>query len=190
MTIKKVQVANTERLTFRLMGPKDAQALWEISQDPDVMRFLNGGSATSLDDINNIFLPRMAKYTNIEKGWGIWQVLDKKTHDYLGWVLARPMEFLSEHPIVDDIELGWQFFKKTWGKGYATEAAIALKDTLVAQGNVSFISALTTEENTASTTVMKKMGMSLIRKYRHSDPIGDFDAVHYQMTITHSNTTL
>ena len=182
-TTALIQVGDTARLSFRLMGQSDAQALWEISQEPEVMRFLNGGSATSMNDINNIFLPRMAKYTNKEKGWGIWQVLDKQQNEYLGWVLARPMGFLSDKPEFDNIELGWQFFKKAWGKGYATEAATALKDTLIAQGNINYISALTTEENIGSVSVMKKIGMSLFRSYRHKDPIGDFDAVHYQMSV-------
>jgi len=93
------------------------------------------------------------------------------------------MGFLSDKPEFDNIELGWQFFKKAWGKGYATEAATALKDTLIAQGGVNYISALTTEENIGSVRVMKKIGMSLFRSYRHKDPIGDFDAVHYQMSV-------
>jgi len=170
------------------MGQDDAQALWELDQDPEVMHFLNGGKPNSLDDINNTFLPRMAKYTNRDKGWGIWQVLDKENNDYLGWVLARPMDFFTESPKFDDIELGWRFFRKTWGKGYATEAAIAVKNAVVLQASIegdviNFISALAVEDNIASTKVMEKMGMSLLRKYRHLDPIGDFDAVHYQMPI-------
>tara|TARA_B110000467_G_C18225885_1_gene425795 strand:+ start:491 stop:994 length:504 start_codon:yes stop_codon:yes gene_type:complete len=165
------------------MGPKDAQALWELDQDPEVMHFLNGGKPNSMDDIENIFIPRMAQYMDTNKGWGIWQVSDKETKEYLGWVLARPMQFFTDTPIFDDIELGWRFFKKTWGNGYATEAAIAIKDALIDQGGVSYISALAVEDNLASTQVMKKIGMSLLKKYLHEDPIGDFDAVHYQMAI-------
>lgn len=165
------------------MGQDDAQALWLLDQDPEVMHFLNGGKPNSMDDINTVFLPRMAKYTNKDKGWGIWQVSNKITNEYLGWVLARPMEFFTDKANTDDIELGWRFFKKSWGNGYATEAAIAIKDALIAHGSISFVSALAVEENIASTQVMKKIGMSLLRKYRHEDPLGDFDAVHYQVAV-------
>jgi len=177
-------INNSNRLTFRLLGQEDAQILWQLDQDPEVMHFLNGGKPTSMADIHSVFLPRMAKYRNKEKGWGIWLVSDKESHEDLGWVLARPMAFFTESPKFDDIELGWRFFKKTWGKGYATEAAIAIKNAIVAQGDISFVSALAIEENIASTQVMKKIGMSLVRKYRHLDPIGDFDAVHYQMAVS------
>jgi len=165
------------------MGEEDAHALWQLDQDPEVMHFLNGGKPNSMDVIKETFIPRMAKYTDKHKGWGIWQVSDKNTNKYLGWVLARPMEFFTDSPNFEDLELGWRFFKETWGKGYATEAASAIKDALVAQGNINFVSALAVEENVASTQVMKKIGMSLVRKYRHLDPIGDFDAVHYQMPV-------
>jgi hypothetical protein len=30
---------------------------------------------------------------------------------------------------------------------------------------------------------MKKMGMSFINAFLHKDPLGDFDAVHYQMPV-------
>lgn len=176
-------VNDSKRLNYRLMGPEDAQDLWALDQDPEVMHYLNGGKPNSMEDIKSVFIPRMAKYTDSDKGWGIWQVSDKETGVYLGWVLARPMQFFTETPFLDDIELGWRFFKKHWGKGYATEAAIAIKDALVAQGGINYISALAVEDNLASTKVMKKMGMNLLKKYRHLDPIGDFDAVHYQMAV-------
>lgn len=183
-----MKINDSQRLSFRLMTQDDAQALWLLDQDPEVMHFLNGGKPSSLDDIHAIALPRMAKFTNADKGWGIWQVSDKNNDEYLGWVLVRPMNFFTEAPTYDDIELGWRFFKKTWGKGYATEAALALKDAIVQQAStdkaeLNYVSALAVEDNLASIQVMKKIGMRLLKKYRHIDPIGDFDAVHYQMSV-------
>jgi len=79
--------------------------------------------------------------------------------------------------------LGWRFFQATWGKGYATEAAIAIRDAVVANTDVTHVSALAVADNLASVGVMRKMGMNFVRAYLHKDPIGDFDAVHYQMLI-------
>lgn len=183
-----VTVAQSERLNFRLMTENDTQALWEIDQDPEVMHFINGGKPNSMETINNIFLPRMKSYRNESKGWGIWQVCDKITNEYLGWVLVRPMGFFSDEPTFDNLELGWRFFKSAWGKGYATEAAIAIKDAVVSQPNILYVSALAVEDNIGSINVMKKMGMTFIKKYAHKDPIGDFSAVHYQMPVNESMT--
>ena len=182
-TTNTMQVPDSSRLTFRIMGQDDAQALWEIDQDPQVMKFLNGGKLSSMEQVNSVFIPRMEKYRDSKKGWGIWQVSDKVTDEYLGWVLIRPMAFFTESPNYKDLELGWRFFQKTWGKGYATEAAIAVKDAVVAHADVTHVSALAVADNLASVGVMKKMGMSFVRAYLHTDPIGDFDAVHYQMPV-------
>lgn len=178
-----VTVTDSARLSFRLMGQNDAQALWELDQDPEVMHFLNGGKPNSMATINEVFLPRMQAYTDASKGWGIWQVCDKESQEYLGWVLARPMDFFTDQPNFTDLELGWRFFKKTWGMGYATEAAIAIKDALARQTDIDTVSALAVEDNIGSISVMKKIGMTFIRKYDHKDPIGDFIAVHYQMSV-------
>ncbi len=179
-----MHIDNSERLKFRLMDINDAQALWAIDQDPEVMKYLNGGTPTSMEVVNSTFIPRMEKYRDNDKGWGIWQVSDKVTDEYLGWVLIRPMSFFTDSPNFTDLELGWRFFQSTWGKGYATEAAIAIKEAVVANSDVTHVSALAVADNLASVGVMKKMGMSFVRAYLHKDPIGDFDAVHYQMSVT------
>ena len=178
-----MHIENSERLKFRLMNVEDAQVLWEIDQDPQVMKFLNGGTPSSMEKINSVFIPRMEKYRDSDKGWGIWQVSNKVTNEYLGWVLIRPMAFFTESPKFKDLELGWRFFQSTWGKGYATEAAIAVKNAVTANSDVTHVSALAVADNLASVGVMKKMGMSFVRAYLHTDPIGDFDAVHYQMSV-------
>jgi len=176
-------IHDSARLNFRLMGQKDAQALWELDQDPEVMHYINGGKPNSIKTINEVFIPRMQAYTNGSKGWGIWQVSNKVTKEYLGWVLVRPMDFFTDKPNFIDLELGWRFFKKAWGKGYATESAIAIKDAVASNTDVQYVSALAIEDNIGSISVMKKMGMNFIRKYTHKDPIGDFIAVHYQMSV-------
>ena len=178
-----MQINNSERLKFRLMDSQDAQALWQLDQDPQVMKYLNGGKPTSMEQVNSVFIPRMEKYRDDKLGWGIWQVSDKVTDEYLGWVLIRPMAFFTDSPNFKDLELGWRFFQSTWGKGYATEAAIAIKDAVAVHADVTHVSALAVADNLASVGVMKKMGMIFVRAYLHTDPIGDFDAVHYQMSV-------
>lgn len=178
-----MQVADSERLTFRLMNQTDAQLLFELDQDPAVMHFINGGKPNTMTTINNVFLPRMKAYTNIDKGWGLWQVSNKFNQEYLGWVLVRPMGFFNDEAKLKDLELGWRFFQKAWGKGYATEAAIAIKNALAEQTNIDYVSAMAIEDNYGSINVMKKIGMHFIKKELHKDPLGDMEAVYYQMPI-------
>ncbi|MEW6995049.1 GNAT family N-acetyltransferase [Colwelliaceae bacterium MEBiC 14330] len=178
-----MHIQNSERLSFRLMDSQDGQALWQIDQDPSVMKHLNGGIPTSMEQINTTFIPRMQKYRDETKGWGIWQVSNNKTDEYLGWILIRPMHFFTDSPNFSDLELGWRFFQKSWGKGYATEAAMAISNAVTANTEVTHVSALAVADNLASIAVMKKLGMKFVSAYLHKDPIGDFDAVHYQMPV-------
>ena len=64
-------IPSSRRLSYRLMDENDGDLLWEIDQDPLVMKYINGGYPTSKDDIKQIFLPRLASYRNETKGWGL-----------------------------------------------------------------------------------------------------------------------
>ncbi|MGL1958625.1 MAG: GNAT family N-acetyltransferase [Colwellia sp.] len=178
-----MNIKDSPRLSFRLMGQNDAESLFQLDQDPEVMHFINGGNPTSMTDIHTIYLPRMKSYTNAEQGWGLWQVSEKITHKYLGWVLVRPMNFFSHSPKFNDIELGWRFFKSAWGKGYATEAAQAISTALVNNKNIDYLSAIAVEDNIGSINIMNKIGLNFVKKYLHEDPLGDAEVVLYQMAV-------
>ena len=172
------------RLSFRLLSAKDAALLFEVDQDEEVMRYLNGGKRTSMQQITEIFLPRMAQYRNPKRGYGIWQVSRTGDNAYLGWVLIRPMGFNTATPSTDNIELGWRFKRLHWGQGYASEAAAAVAKAVVANNNgVQFVSAITTPDNAGSIGVMVKLGMQFIKRYRHQDALGEVDAVLYRKNI-------
>jgi RimJ/RimL family protein N-acetyltransferase len=175
-----VKVPDSERLTFRLLNKNDLNLLFELDQDPEVMRFINGGQPHSMDDIHQVYQKRIAKFTLATKGWGIWGVFLKETSDFVGWILVRPMHFFSEQPEWDNIELGWRFKRKFWGKGIATEAAQQVAKVIVEEQSISKLCAIADQNNLASIQIMKKLGMSFVKQYLHRDPIGDFDVVYYE----------
>jgi len=178
-----MKVNNTSRLTFGLMSKKDSELLFQLDQDPEVMRFINGGKLTSRKEIEEIYLPRMKSYTEPNKGWGIWKVCLLEDDLFIGWILVRPMQFFSDSPEFDNIEVGWRFSKQSWGNGYATEAAQALKKALIENGNISKLSAIAMEDNNASINIMKKLGMEYLKTDIHKDPLGDSEVVFYQLNI-------
>jgi RimJ/RimL family protein N-acetyltransferase len=180
-----VKINNSARLNFKLMTEQDASLLFELDQDVDVMRYINGGKKSSMDDINNIFIPRLNSYSNKQNGWGLWQVNVTETNQYIGWILVRPMGFFSDalessNSELDNLELGWRFKQISWGKGYATEAALAVKQGLIDNGYSDKFSAIADPENAGSINIMKKIGMQFIEKTLHKDPLGDSEVVYYQ----------
>ncbi|RSK43180.1 GNAT family N-acetyltransferase [Hymenobacter rigui] len=53
---------------------------------------------------------------------GRWAVLDRGTGDFVGWSGLKLIPNLFQ-PDTTVYELGYHFFQRHWGRGYATEAA-------------------------------------------------------------------
>ncbi|NOU51532.1 GNAT family N-acetyltransferase [Pseudoalteromonas sp. JBTF-M23] len=176
-------LANSERLSYRLMDENDAHLLFELDQDPAVMKYINGGTPNTMDDICNTFIPRLKAFTNAEQGWGLWQVNITETEQFIGWILVRPMGFFNNERDDSDLELGWRFKQCTWGKGYASEAANHIAHTLTSNPTTLSFSATALPDNLASIAIMKKLGMSFIKEYIHKDPLGDCKAVLYRKNL-------
>ncbi len=176
-----MNLISTSRLSFRLLTAVDSELLFELDQDPEVMRYLTAGKLTSRADITNVFIPRMEAYRDDKKGWGLWGVFLQNENEFIGWVLVRPMAFFSEQPEFDNLELGWRFKQSSWGKGYASEAAQHVKDMLSNESAIIAFSATALADNLGSISVMKKLGMAHVKNYIHSEPAGDLDAVYYQV---------
>jgi RimJ/RimL family protein N-acetyltransferase len=176
-----MKINNSARLSYQLMTIDDAELLYQLDQDPEVMRFISDGNPSSRETIYNVLVPRMQKYLNSTKGWGIWQVNITETNEYIGWVLVRPMNFFSTSPEFDNLELGWRFFQTSWGKGFASEAAQHINDVLAAKSEYKKFSAIADESNLASIGVMKKIGMSYIKTYLHIDPLFECNVAYYQI---------
>jgi RimJ/RimL family protein N-acetyltransferase len=183
---------STTRLELTLMTLDEKALLFELDQDPAVMKYINAGKPTSMHDIEEKFIPRLARYLNPDKGWGLWKVIGKDSlenqHDslaneFIGWILVRPMGFFTDSPRFDDIELGWRFKQLAWGKGVATEAAFALVTYLSAQKGVTAVSAIAVEENVGSIKVMKKLGMKFMKKAPEPEGHTETEVVFYQRKL-------
>ena len=183
-------VANSERLKFRLMSSDDESILWELDQDPAVMKYINGGIPTSREALRSIYLPRLNQYTDPLKGWGMWATSLLESDVFVGWILVRPMAFFTDCPETHHLELGWRFQQAAWGKGYATEAAEAVISSFIRsidfnnQQTKKLFSALAVPENLASIKIMKKLGMTYVKTALHRDPLGDEVAVYYQLELS------
>jgi RimJ/RimL family protein N-acetyltransferase len=164
----------TARLSLRRIRLDDAQRLFELDGDPEVMRYLSGGSPTPFDLIRDEILPRFISYSDRAPWAGVWVVLARESGEFLGWVSLRPGPHLA-----DGGDLGARFIRSAWGKGLATEAASALIERAFSELGMPRTFGTTYEFNLGSRRLMEKLGMRLVRSYRLSgEPPGDqtFDA--------------
>ena len=186
-----MKIENSARLSYQLMTIDDAQLLFDLDQDPEVLRYIPGADVPSMQDIYDVSVPRMQSYTNEAEGWGLWKVTTLSGNSgenadksrFIGWVLVRPMDFFSDTPKLDDLELGWRFKRDSWGKGYATEAALSIKTALIAKGNIKRLSSIALEDNAASVSIMKKLGLNYIKTETHKDPLFESEVVFYHLDV-------
>ena len=178
-----MKIKDSERLSYRLMNAGDRQFLFDLDQDEEVMRYINGGKLPTKAEVEDVYLPRLLSYTDPEKGWGMYQVCLKDDGQAIGWILVRPMDFFSDSPQWDNLELGWRFYRTTWGKGYATEAAIAIKNAFIEQKDIGKFTAIALEGNDASIKIMTKLGMHYVKTAIHEDPLGNEEVVYYEVSV-------
>ena len=114
MEMKEVRL-ETERLILRWFREDDLDDFYEMSRDPEVMRFL--GDSKPMD---RMFTWRqMATFMGhwYFLGYGIWAVEEKSSGRMIGRIgFMNPAGWPG-------FELGWTLGRESWGKGYATEGA-------------------------------------------------------------------
>ena len=152
----------TERLVLRRFTERDVDRLYELDSDPEVMRFINGGTPTPRHLIEEKILPWFMSFYRRCEGFGFWAALEKTSGEFIGWFTLHPEE--GKNP--DDLALGYRLRKKFWRKGYGTEGASALIDKAFSELAARRVFACTYSENLASRGVMEKCGMKLGRRYR------------------------
>ena len=152
----------TERLVLRRFTEADVERLVDLDSDPEVMRFLTGGTPTPREVIQNDILPAFLRSYERFPGFGVWAATEKASGEFLGWFSFRPPGGAGP----DEVELGYRLRRAAWGRGYATEGSRALIRKGFAELGMRRVFATTYQDNLASRRVMEKVGMTLVRTYR------------------------
>ena len=105
----------TERLEIRPFYLEDLRDFQEIAKDIDVMKFSKNGP---LDEEESKKLFKKIFKNKKKYGFGAAAILDKKTKTFLGFCLLS----ILKKDGIEEFNVGYRFFKKYWGKGYASEA--------------------------------------------------------------------
>lgn len=143
---------DTERLVLRAATVGDADALYAMNSDPEVMRYTGEATPTSLADMRD----RIAAYPDFERhGYGRWVCEEKSTGEVIGFA---GLKYLEDFGVVD---VGYRLRRAWWGRGLATEAARASVDFGLSTLGLTKIVAFVEPANAASIRVAEKLGMTL-----------------------------
>jgi RimJ/RimL family protein N-acetyltransferase len=153
----------TERLRLHPWRDEDVVAMRLINADPDVMRLLGEGlpyAEAVSDEAAAGWRKHWADY-----GYGLFAATLRETGEMIGFIgLAQPF-FMPE--VMPSVEIGWRLAQEYWGKGLATEGAIACRDYGLGPLGLDRIISIIRPENTASWRVAEKIGMRIERVMDH-----------------------
>jgi RimJ/RimL family protein N-acetyltransferase len=141
----------TERLLLRPWREEDGTELQRLFSDPAV----RGG--------RNMPPERIARFAQngIEQwrknAFGPWAAIDKATG---AWVGRIGLDYLDEWPEPDRIEVGFELHQAWWGRGLATEGALAALRFGFEQHALARIISVTAAAHAAARRVMEKAGLT------------------------------
>ncbi len=153
----------TSRLLFKPPSLENLNNVFALFSDPDVMRYVGSGVRTRDETIAS--LNKMIAHYE-KHGFAMGDVFLKETGEYVGRGGLIYLELKDDQP---DIEIGYTLQKKFWGRGYATEIAVAVIDWAFKNLSVSRLFGVIRPENTASRHVLEKAGMHYIGQFHHYD---------------------
>lgn len=149
-----MKIIETERLILRTWKPEDAEAYFQINQDPKVIECLLGPMTT--EQVNNFIT---AKNNQMDKyGYTLWATELKETNELIGFVGLNYTDWESH--FTPAVEIGWRLGSQYWGKGYTTEDAKSALDFDFNKIALEEIVSFTVPANKRSISVMEKIGMN------------------------------
>ena len=153
----------TKRLTLRPLAKSDRDALVAaVMSDRDVMEWLPGA-----DEVSTALGQRLVAAQYLKEfispwkklGFGVWAICSSavdlgRQGDFLGYCGFIAGQIEGAGP-----EMAYALGRPMWGKGVATEAAIACLDWIFSNPDISCVYAVVDNGNKASRSVLEKVGM-------------------------------
>lgn len=151
----------TQRLYIRDFEEKDAEALYSLKYDEQVLKY------------NPTFIRRDAKLEDVEESIRYFQsvkdrgdfsretyfaIVQKDSDAVIGAVTVSVLEYLYE------TQIGWMMRSEYCGQGYASEAGAAASDYLLKTFGMDYLTVVMDVDNPASFRTAQKSGFRLFEK--------------------------
>ncbi len=152
----------TERLRMRRWCGADRAPLAALNADPRVMQYF----PTTLSSAESDCLLERIEAHFEEHGYGLWALESRASGELLGYTGLEVVGFQAH--FTPAVEVGWRLAYVHWGRGYASEAALAALGFGFEAAGLPEIVSTTATVNQRSRAVMERIGMN-------RDPGDDFD---------------
>jgi len=159
----------TERLLLRAPVAEDAAALAPMYADPAVMRYVGDGRPLTRRETERSVRRMMERWE--ADGFGLFTAVRMEDDAVIGRVGLLVWNADTWEPTTraeaangrTEVEVGYTLGRDYWGRGYATEAAGAVRDYALRELGADRLIALIIHGNTASENVARKLGLEYER---------------------------
>ena len=166
-------ILDTCRLLLREMEQADYPALCKMLQDDEVMYAYEGAFS---DEETHAWLDKQIR-NYAEHGFGLWAIICKENGEMIGQC-GLTLQAYRDQQI---LEIGYHLQKAYWGKGYATEAAIACREYAFQKLGATEVYSIIRDSNIPSQNVAIRNGMVIIDTFvKHYRGI---DMPHYLFAV-------
>jgi RimJ/RimL family protein N-acetyltransferase len=148
----------TPRLRLEPCADVHLDGLYAMNADPEVMRYISGKPETR-EDTQGMIDRVQARWATVGYSW--WTFIERDTGAIVGAGCLQNLRREATPNADPDcpLELGWRLRRDRHGRGYASEAAFAIGDWAFDTFAPAELLAVCEPANTASSSVMKRLGM-------------------------------
>ena len=143
----------TERLSLQHLTAGDAEFLIELLNDPSFIRNIGDRGVRTVQDAQ-AYVQNGPAASYAKNGFGLDLVILKDTGEPIG------LCGLIKRPTLDDVDIGYAYLPRYWSKGYAVEAALAVKQYAQDVIGLKRLVAIVDPLNLGSIRVLEKIGFT------------------------------
>lgn len=144
-------VIETDRLSLEMFEDGDLDSMFRLFNDEAVQRHLSPRNRRTREQMKVTLRFFMQRWK--ERGFGLWRINEKHADEMLGYC---GFQYFDKSK---NIEILFAYFEKSWGRGFATEAANACLRYWFENLSTAKLFAAAHYENAASRRVLEKIGM-------------------------------
>ena len=154
-----MRITESKNLLLRLPDITDAAMILALFNQQDCLRFIGDKNIKSIGDAENYITE---KFLSLYKAYGfcLYVVCQKSSDTAIG------LCGLIKRDELEDVDIGFAILSNHQGKGYVTEAAMAVKNHAFDTLGLKRLVGITDKDNKGSSRVLEKIGLVFERNFK------------------------
>jgi len=163
----------TKRCIIRDIEDFDLEGMFDLDSNPNVHKFLGNKPISTRKEAQDTIANIREQYDKF--GIGRWAIEDKATNEFIGWTGFKREEKLRPDRVY--IDIGYRLREQFWGKGLASETALACLNYGFETLNFEEVCGCADKAHIASNKILQKIGL----RYKEDFKFEEHDLYWYTL---------